>query len=721
VCNGIAGACKVVPRDTTTITSSTTTTIQKLGINGYDLYAEDDDGNDPDENPFGQITPIDPFDPFAEYYCDCPFPYYGSMCEQEMVVSPCDRAAEADAACFNGGVCEPARSRASKTEIPNPEDDTGPWDAITCICPFQDGVCWAGSQCATKVECFDIPDTASCSHKKSTKPQAVCSAEPPCKPAPSNQYCMPPSTDGPAKVLITADDFSPIDQVNVSTIPIDAESSTGVAPDKTSSMGIIIGVVILLLLLILLAVFLHRRKEAEESAILGRNATLRAERRTTMDANATSVTNQAYNALAVGAGGDNGYMTPVASGQQRGGAVANATYGGLDEDNAAATSSGAGHLAVGQGAARGGAVTNATYGGVGPDEEHVNASGSVYDAATLAAVESDAQSFNDGFGDGVAQPVPAYQPILQAGEYLYDQATDSTAGFGGGMAMYDAASGGSAIGGGGHAALYDAASGDGNASPRNRIATVWSGSSAAVYDQAGGGENASPCDRTATAWSGSSAAMYDQAEGGGGALYDQAGDGGGALYDQASGGSMNGAATYAEGRNGIVAANTTYDMASAVPSTHTFDQRRLSAWLAYAGRPVADTNFDRAATAALLHGSNIGPGAFCFRPSSKGGGGMVLCVKIDDTRISNMRIEPVRGTAVNVLDLAPLPIEFPSVDHALAHFADLNNQPNNSIALVESASLPANTKAVRGGIKRGAKRGSVYEGFGGVGDADLDC
>jgi hypothetical protein len=103
---------------------------------------------------------------------------------------------------------------------------------------------------------------------------------------------------------------------------------------------------------------------------------------------------------------------------------------------------------------------------------------------------------------------------------------------------------------------------------------------------------------------------------------------------------------------------------------------------------------------------------------------MVLCVKIDGTRISNLRIERVRGTAVNVLDLAPLPIEFPSIDHALAHFADLNNQPNNSIALAESASLPSNAGAGGGGIKRGAEReGSAYEGFGGAGgdSEDLDC
>ena len=83
---------------------------------------------------------------------------------------------------------------------------------------------------------------------------------------------------------------------------------------------------------------------------------------------------------------------------------------------------------------------------------------------------------------------------------------------------------------------------------------------------------------------------------------------------------------------------------------------------------------------------------------------MVLCVKIDATRIANLRIERVRGTAVNVLDVAPLPVEFASINHALIHFCDLNNQPNNSVALKAPAALV-------GSIARGAKKGSVYLGF----------
>ena len=43
-----------------------------------------------------------------------------------------------------------------------------------------------------------------------------------------------------------------------------------------------------------------------------------------------------------------------------------------------------------------------------------------------------------------------------------------------------------------------------------------------------------------------------------------------------------------------------------------------------------------------------------------------------------------------VYDLAPTPVEFQDFDHALAHFADANSKPNNTVPISECMSLDRN-------------------------------
>jgi len=103
------------------------------------------------------------------------------------------------------------------------------------------------------------------------------------------------------------------------------------------------------------------------------------------------------------------------------------------------------------------------------------------------------------------------------------------------------------------------------------------------------------------------------------------------------------------------------------------DAETVDDWLA--GIPAS--SLDRAGAEALLRGSGEGPGAFCFRPSSKPGM-VVLCVLVGE-KVANIRLE-LRGEKVVVHDLGA-PLVLPTMEAVLAHFSDLTNQPNNSVPL----------------------------------------
>lgn len=103
------------------------------------------------------------------------------------------------------------------------------------------------------------------------------------------------------------------------------------------------------------------------------------------------------------------------------------------------------------------------------------------------------------------------------------------------------------------------------------------------------------------------------------------------------------------------------------------DAEAVDDWLA--GIPAS--SLDRAGAEALLRGSGEGPGAFCFRPSSKPGM-VVLCVLVGE-KVANIRLE-LRDEKVVVHDLGA-PLVLPTMEAVLDHFSDLTNQPNNSVAL----------------------------------------
>ena len=103
------------------------------------------------------------------------------------------------------------------------------------------------------------------------------------------------------------------------------------------------------------------------------------------------------------------------------------------------------------------------------------------------------------------------------------------------------------------------------------------------------------------------------------------------------------------------------------------------------GTPDALT---RDSAKALLMEAGAELGSYCIRPSSKGKSMVVLCVLTTASNVANIRMEIKRNGSVAVLDLAAKPLPFGSVDEALAHFADPNAEPNNSVPLGQPIGLP---------------------------------
>lgn len=120
--------------------------------------------------------------------CECVFPNVGDNCESEQdpANNPCVKKAEGSdsgAACFNDGVCHPAKSANSVV-----------WDAAVCICALSGLQCWGGLSCELPVDELCPEGTNSCLvRKKAVK--GVCSEDPPCVPAFDSEppFCLPPS------------------------------------------------------------------------------------------------------------------------------------------------------------------------------------------------------------------------------------------------------------------------------------------------------------------------------------------------------------------------------------------------------------------------------------------------------------------------------------------------------------------------------------------------
>lgn len=122
------------------------------------------------------------------------FPNVGDNCESEQdpANNPCLKKAgglDSGAACFNDGVCHPAKSAGSNV-----------WDTAVCICALSGLQCWGGLSCELPVDELCPEGTNSCLvRKKAVK--AVCSEDPPCVPAFDSEppFCLPPSLAADAK------------------------------------------------------------------------------------------------------------------------------------------------------------------------------------------------------------------------------------------------------------------------------------------------------------------------------------------------------------------------------------------------------------------------------------------------------------------------------------------------------------------------------------------
>ena len=438
------------------------------------------------ESEGGQEVPQD------EYACkNCPFPYYGRGCELVMENDPCDASAAdrvSEFKCFNNGECVRAKVAAfGGVEI----DEYGMWNAATCICEYSEGVCFADPQCSTKVECFDLPDTVSCSHRakygnSGPGPKGVCSSNPICFPTITNKFCMP---GGATKMF-----SSPLPSLAPGLDEEELRMSAAAASDDGGGgtiAGIIVGIVLLLLLIV--GIVLWRKRN--QSNVMG---ALKTHRRNTLAA----MNNPTYDAANGGGGGrvgrgrgrGNSHTSP-------GGAAASADPSYLEPNRLAAGYLEPKPLAAAYSEARTGAAYSDAS-GFGGSAAAVAPRGGALANATYDSVESDGPATGGTRAGGAVLNLTyddASNPIngVPAGvgaNALYDQAAGA-----GADALYDQAAGGG--GGGGGAALYDQA-----------------GASGAVYDSAGAiGSHAG--------FSGAAAPV----------LYDEAGRGDTALYDEAGG------------------------------------------------------------------------------------------------------------------------------------------------------------------------------------------
>jgi len=213
--------------------------------------------------------------------------------------------------------------------------------------------------------------------------------------------------------------------------------------------------------------------------------------------------------------------------------------------------------------------------------------------------------------------------------------------------------------------------------------------------------------RRPPAWAagaGAGEAMYDAAGAGGpravapayGVVNNNADDGS-ALY---SDGAVNNAQFYDEAASGgpvpsslhgeqmyALAGSSAAAGAAPLPAKA---KEWLPEWLQLAKMPTADTGLTREGASRMLMASASGPGTFCFRPSSKDPNTVVLCVLIDNENVANLRMKTADTGQVAVYDLTAKPVEFKDFDSALAHFADPNASPNNSVPISECMSLDRN-------------------------------
>jgi hypothetical protein len=148
----------------------------------------------------------------------------------------------------------------------------------------------------------------------------------------------------------------------------------------------------------------------------------------------------------------------------------------------------------------------------------------------------------------------------------------------------------------------------------------------------------------------------------------------------------------------------------------------VAAWLRLATMPISETGLTREAVTELLLGDEAArPGAFCFRPSSKGNNTVVLCVMIQARdaakgvlgSTANIRLVSAGGgsSSVSVHDLTPKPIEFAGMAAVLAHFADPTSEPQNSSAITTCIKAPAGLVAgasAIGSFTSGAGADGVY-------------
>jgi hypothetical protein len=148
----------------------------------------------------------------------------------------------------------------------------------------------------------------------------------------------------------------------------------------------------------------------------------------------------------------------------------------------------------------------------------------------------------------------------------------------------------------------------------------------------------------------------------------------------------------------------------------------VAAWLRLATMPISETGLTREAVTELLLGDEAArPGAFCFRPSSKGNNTVVLCVMIQARdaakgvlgSTANIRLVSAGGgsSTVSVHDLTPKPIEFAGMAAVLAHFADPTSEPQNSSAITTCIKAPAGLVAgasAIGSFTSGAGADGVY-------------
>jgi hypothetical protein len=397
--------------------------------------------------------------------CECVFPNVGDNCESEQdpANDPCAKKAEGSesgAACFNDGVCHPAKSEGSNV-----------WDTAVCICALKDLQCWGGLSCELKVDELCPAGTNSCLvRKKAVK--GVCSEDPPCVPAFDSEpsFCLPPSLAADAKIFSEAE----VADMEAELAAAKGEDTSLVAEEKGGKWWIAL-IVIFVLLVIFVALFLlYKRKQTNDTiAALQSSRSQTRSGTTTRGAAAGSTTNRG-----AAAGGRpartqapvQGNSNPMyGMGGMPGGD--DATYG--DVPNGAAASSGYADVpvSIGHNVA---SVDNPMYGmGAGGD--------GVYDAATAPAVgtkgymdiapnaalqgaaymdvaPNNAQQESAMYTDvaptvsagraqargGVAKPVgnPSYQPAAMMnddgtyGAPLYDQAQVTN---GGGAPLYDQA------------------------------------------------------------------------------------------------------------------------------------------------------------------------------------------------------------------------------------------------------------------------------------------